>query len=221
MPVTHDKGKSSGKSRSQMRIAIVGECGVGKTSIVRRFLKQYVLADQIKATIGVSRSELLYHVDGAMFVLNILDMAGSQHFEKLIKSYLLQADAVIFVYDITDKESFAMLPVWNMLVSNNCARDVVKFLVGNKKDLCPYHRQVRFGNAKTYANFEGMVALEVSARDDDSIDLIFQCAAQELKTKYGGSTSGQIPNKTKTTRTAFQFTSLVRRFRGIIGSKSS
>lgn len=193
MPVISD-------SRNEMKIAIVGESGVGKTSIVRRFInKQNNPVEDIRTTIGVDKSQTMHHVDGESFSLFVLDMAGSPHFEPLVKSYLAQVDAVIFVYDITDKDSFAMLPVWHTLVAECCqlgANDVNRLLVGNKKDL-RREREVSFGNAQTYAGFEGMVALEVSAKDDDCVDLIFQCATQELKSKFRSSAEKRQVKKAK------------------------
>eukprot|EP00794_Sanderia_malayensis_P018691 gene18691-20578_t len=204
------------KAKHKMKIAILGECGVGKTSIVKRFVRKQ-FCDENKATIGVDRSEILYQTDDEIFSFNIHDMAGSYQFHSLIQSYLASADGVIFVYDITDKETFAMIPVWNALVSTCCPRDIVKLVVGNKKDLSRYCREVHFQNAKTFANFEGMVALEVSAKNDDCIGLIFQCIAQELTLKYQQRvTSAQKTGR----RTGFGLRSFVKRLRTLVGSNS-
>ncbi len=216
MPETRDNINT----KQRIRIAILGECGVGKSSIVKQFVNK-TFSEDTPATIGVDRSESFHPIDHDIFSMNILDMAGSRQFQNLITSYLIAADAVVFVYDITDKESFAMLPVWGALVSNYCTRDIVKILVGNKKDLSRHFREVRFQNAQTFANFEGMVALEVSARNDECINLIFQCVTQELALKQSVTSGCQQSHRTfAMKRPGSRFTSFVRRLRTLVGSPS-
>lgn len=203
---------------SHIKIAIVGECGVGKTSITRRFLNKQV-SDDLRATIGVDKLEMEYQINGNLEKISLLDMAGSYQFKTLVESYLKQADAIIFVYDLTDKESFAALPLWNSVVSKcvGTRRDIVKVLVGNKKDLAQYCREVSFRTAKTYANFEGMVALEVSAKNDDNIDLIFECVAQEVTSKRQTTSdwidANEAQGRTTEKRTVYRVMPLFRQFK--------
>ena len=187
-----NKDKSS---KSCLKIAVLGEAAVGKTSLVKRYTKN-TFSEQSSATIGADRSEKSCMVDNESFHVQILDTAGQQQFQSLIQGYLKTVDAVIFVYDISDKESFAFLPVWNMLLSKCVKRDLVKILVGNKKDLAKIDREVSFKSARTYAEFEGMVALEVSAKEGDSVDLVFQCVLRELKLKQEVAKSKSESKKT-------------------------
>ena len=171
-------------NKSSMRIAVAGECNVGKTSIVRRFMQKQTYGDTVM-TIGVDKYEKTLNFGGEEFNLTLLDMAGSQEFQSVIEGYLNRVDAVIFVYDVTDRESFATLPLWNNIVDNSTKgqRKVSKILVGNKKDIAKLWREVPSKTARNYANFEGMVYLEVSAKNDDNIELIFQCLTQEVNAK--------------------------------------
>lgn len=172
-------------SKSSLRIALVGECNVGKTSIARTFLQKHVNKNT-KMTIGVDKHEQMIKMRGETFDLTLLDMSGGYKFQSIVESYLNRVDAVLFVYDLTDKESFAKLPYWNRLVDNSTTgqHTVSKILVGNKKDLSKYRREVRSKTAKNYARFEEMVYLEVSARNDDNIELAFQCIANEIIAKH-------------------------------------
>ena len=172
-------------SKSSLRIALVGECGVGKTTIARRFLEKHVNKNT-KMTIGVEKHEHMIKMRGEIFDLTVLDMSGGYQFHSIVESYLNRVDAVIFVYDVTDRESFAKLPYWNRLVDNSTTgqRTVSKILVGNKKDLSKYGREVRSKTAGNYASFEEMVYLEASAKNDDNITLVFQCIANEIVAKH-------------------------------------
>jgi len=161
------------------KVIILGEAGVGKTSLIRRYT-QGTFSSQTTTTVGVDRIPLQIQVDDETLDFQALDTAGCFAFHTLIKSYINTIDAVIFVYDLTDKESFACLP-WNSIINRSRGRELVKILVGNKNDLV-LHREVQFKNAKNYAEFEGMVAMEVSAKEDASRN-VFESVARELRMK--------------------------------------
>jgi len=170
--------KPKGKS---FRIIVLGEAGVGKSSLIRRYTQGNFL-QRTTTTVGVDRIPFDINVDDEVLNFQVLDTAGCFGFRGLIKSYMTNIDAVIFVYDLTNKESFASLPLWNTILKNSGKRDITKILVGNKRDLDD-RRQVEFKNAKNYAEFEGMVNMEISVKKEESVDLVFQCVARELKLK--------------------------------------
>ena len=172
-------------NKSLMRIALVGDCNVGKTSIIRRFMQNRVQENTVM-TIGVDKHEKVHRFGGDTFHLTLLDMSGGHQFHSVIGGYLNCVDAVIFVFDITDKESFATLPYWNTVFENNSycrQRNVSKILVGNKKDLPGSWREVLSKTARNYANFEEMVYLEVSAKTEENVELLFHSIMNEIISK--------------------------------------
>jgi len=174
-----EKNKRSG--RESFKVMILGEAGVGKTSLIRRF-KQGHFSPETTTTVGVDRIPLKIKLDNEVINFQVLDTAGCFGFHSLIKSYVNNVDAVIFVYDLTNKETFACLPLWNSLMKQSKNKNLVQILVGNKRDLAT-HREVQFKNARHYAEFEGMVAMEVSVKEEDSVELVFQSVARELLLK--------------------------------------
>jgi len=162
------------------KVIMLGEAGVGKSSLIRRCTLG-TFSPQTTTTIGVNRVPTTVEVGDHIMDFEVLDTAGCFAFHTLIKSYINNLDAVIFVYDLTDKESFACLPLWNSIINRTQSKALVKLLVGNKSDLV-LHREVQFKNAKNYADFEGMLSLEVSAKEEES-DNIFQYLAKELRAK--------------------------------------
>ena len=63
------------------------------------------------------------------------DTAGQQRFKSILTSYYKGTHGVLLVYDITDKQSFTDLQIWLNEVEKYGKQDVVKILIGNKKDL--------------------------------------------------------------------------------------
>ena len=64
----------------------------------------------------------------------IWDTAGQESFRSISSLYYKDADAVVLVYDITNKESFNELKYWITEVERHCARDVILAIAGNKCD---------------------------------------------------------------------------------------
>ncbi|XP_065675626.1 ras-related protein Rab-31 isoform X2 [Hydra vulgaris] len=167
------------QEKKSFNVVVLGEPGVGKSSLVRRYVLGTFLS-RTTTTVGVNRVPVCVNINKETFDFNILDTAGCFGFHGLIKSYMPNVDAVIFVYDLTNKETFASLPLWNSIIKNSGKQGITKVLVGNKKDLSE-HREVLFKNAKNYAEFEGMVAIEISVKEEDGVDLVFDCVARELQ----------------------------------------
>jgi len=180
--------RDKSKKIKKYRIILLGEAGVGKTSLLNRYA-QRKFSSQTTTTVGVDRVSIEVRVpkttttkdgnnnnnnnnqeDGSETIqLEVLDTSGCYKFGSLIKSYIGTVDAALLIYDITQKESFACLPLWNEMVNTGCEgrvdRPLVKLLVGNKRDLGANYREVQSRNAKNYADFEGMSAIEVSAKE--------------------------------------------------------
>ncbi len=78
------------------------------------------------------------------------DTAGQQRFKSILTSYYKGTHGVLLVYDITDKQSFTDLQIWLNEVEKYGKQDVVKILIGNKKDL-EDKRQVTTEQAKRFA----------------------------------------------------------------------
>uniref|UniRef100_A0A8D2ZN25 RAB18A, member RAS oncogene family n=1 Tax=Scophthalmus maximus TaxID=52904 RepID=A0A8D2ZN25_SCOMX len=117
-----------------LKILIIGESGVGKSSLLLRFTDDTFDPEQA-ATIGVDFKVKTISVDGNKAKLAIWDTAGQERFRTLTPSYYRGAQGVILVYDVTRRETFAKLDNWLNELETYCTRnDLVKMLVGNKID---------------------------------------------------------------------------------------
>ena len=161
------------------KILLVGDSGVGKTSLIRRFTKGY-FSRTVGSTIGVDFCVKSLEIDGEKVKLQCWDTAGMESFKSLTQSYYGQADAVILVYDLSDKKSFASIPQWLADVKKHSRKtDILKVLVGNKNDLGD--RQVPRSSGKALAEFEEMIFFEASAKEADNVNITFEKLAEELR----------------------------------------
>ncbi|KAD3337523.1 hypothetical protein R6Q59_027587 [Mikania micrantha] len=127
-------GSSSGQYDLSFKILLIGDSGVGKSSLLVSFISDSV--DDLAPTIGVDFKIKQLTVGGKRLKLTIWDTAGQERFRTLTSSYYRGAQGIILVYDVTRRETFTNLSeIWAKevdLYSTN--QDCVKMLVGNKVD---------------------------------------------------------------------------------------
>ncbi|XP_017358722.1 ras-related protein Rab-18-like isoform X2 [Cebus imitator] len=117
-----------------LKILIIDESGVGKSSLLLRFTDD-TFDPELAATIGVDFKVKTISVDGNKAKLAIWDTAGQERFRALTPSYYRGAQGVILVYDVTRRDTFVKLGNWLNELETYCTRnDIVNMLVGNKID---------------------------------------------------------------------------------------
>ncbi|KAM9232881.1 ras-related protein Rab-18 [Leptosomus discolor] len=160
-----------------LKILIIGESGVGKSSLLLRFTDD-TFDPELAATIGVDFKVKTISVDGNKAKLAIWDTAGQERFRTLTPSYYRGAQGVILVYDVTRRDTFVKLDNWLNELETYCTRnDIVKMLVGNKID--KENREVDRNEGLKFARKHSMLFIEASAKTCDGV----QCAFEELVEK--------------------------------------
>ncbi|XP_023856050.1 LOW QUALITY PROTEIN: ras-related protein Rab-18-like [Salvelinus sp. IW2-2015] len=160
-----------------LKILIIGESGVGKSSLLLRFTDD-TFDPELAATIGVDFKVKTISVDGNKAKLAIWDTAGQERFRTLTPSYYRGAQGVILVYDVTRRDTFTKLDNWLNELETYCTRnDLVKMLVGNKID--KENHELDRNEGLKFARKHSMLFIEASAKTRDGV----QCAFEELVEK--------------------------------------
>jgi len=153
------------------KVLLIGDSGVGKSSILVRFAEDDFEEDR-PCTIGVDFKTKVLDLDGKKINLTIWDTAGQEKFRSLTSSYYRGTQGIILVYDVTRRSSFASLELWlgeiELYATN---RDVVKFLVGNKVD--KNNREVSREEAQKFAKSKSMLFMECSAKTNLGVQQAF------------------------------------------------
>lgn len=148
------------------KIVVLGDTGVGKTTLINQFVNKEFKAD-FKATIGADFSSKTLTVDGQQIELQIWDTAGQERFHAVGAAFYRGTDACILVYDCTQVESFNRLDFWrDDLFSKSQMDPDQKFpiiIFSNKADLTD-QRQVNEEYAQGWAEQKGYKLFEVSAK---------------------------------------------------------
>ena len=161
------------KDLETLKIVLIGESGVGKTSIISQFIDQIFQNDQQSTIGGTFSTKTIKCGNGKILKLEIWDTAGQERYRSVTKMFYKDANAAILVYDITNKFSFEELQkYWIEQVKESSPRNIILAIVANKSDLIE-HEQVDEGEARQFAKDNDALFAVTSAKQTSTVDSLF------------------------------------------------
>ena len=164
------------------RICLLGDAGVGKTALLSRFCDN-TFKENYNNTIGVDFRLVTLKQNNIISKINIWDTAGQERFRSLALNYINNSHGFIFIYDITDLDSFNNVVNWINLAFEKNTKTICNFLVGNKNDN-EKERKVSKEKAENLAKEKNMFFLETSAKYDNNVQKLFYYFLYELMEYY-------------------------------------
>ena len=168
-----------------LKIVVLGESGVGKTSILTQYCKNK-FDISLKPTIGVDLVTKIITINGKKISCIIWDTAGQERFQSMENSFYRGSSACVLVYDITNKDSFLKIEHWRQqfILNNNINDDdsnnIPFLLIGNKSDKND-NKIIISNEGKEYANKYGMLFYETSALNKSNINESFNDIINKAK----------------------------------------
>ncbi|KAI8897590.1 putative GTP-binding protein ypt5 [Globomyces pollinis-pini] len=162
----------------QVKLVLLGEAAVGKSSLVLRFVNGE-FQDNKEPTIGAAFLTQKCKLEDKIIKFEIWDTAGQERFHSLAPMYYRNAQAAVVAYDITKTASLEKAKAWVKELQRQANPNIVIALVGNKLDLAS-SREVTTEEASTYAKDSGLLFLEASAKTGDSVVEIFTEIAKKI-----------------------------------------
>jgi small GTP-binding protein len=168
-----NKNASITKKINKYKIILVGEPGVGKTSIINKYVfNKFESSPIIKDEENSEKNIKMIDIDDKISVeLSIYDTTNAKKMSKIPKSYFRDAHGAVIIFDVSNKESFAKVKYWEKEINNNSPKDIIICILGNKSDL-PGGRTIDIGEAKQKAG--NNLCYEVSAKVGNNISLAFE-----------------------------------------------
>ena len=121
-----------------IKVGFAGATHVGKTSLLMKLFDQNYDIMQVKSTTGGNCQKANFEYNNKIYELALWDTAGQEKYRSTALSYLRGSDVILFVYSITDEDSFSYLrPLYNDINENalDLSKDTKSIIVGNKNDL--------------------------------------------------------------------------------------
>ena len=178
--------KNNEQEMPKYKLIFLGDQMVGKSCILERFMND-TFTEEYQATIGLNFQSKNVQIDNQDIHLLLYDTASQEKYRSLFPMYIRDSDIILLVYDVTSKDSFLHLPDWlNFLTDKEIdIKDKIFAVVGNKTDLND-KREVSAEEGKKFADKNGFIFKEVSAKTGDGIEKLFDVILKEMLKKKSG-----------------------------------
>ena len=155
-----------------LKIIILGSSTVGKSSIYLRYFNNKFNVNTM-VTVGVDFKTKYFKFDEKEIKINFVDTAGQEKYRAISQNYLKGTDGVIFVFDLTKKETFQLIADWMQFMKEHNKKNIGKILFGNKNDLIS-EREISYDEGKNLANELKCNYYEGSAKTGENIEILMQ-----------------------------------------------
>ena len=163
------------------KIIIIGDSGVGKSNILRRYLHNEFKHDT-KSTVGVEFGSKQLKVGGINIKLQIWDTAGEERYRAITSAYYKGSKGCFIVYDITSEVSFENVEKWYEEIMKSAEKGISVILVGNKCDL-ENERKISIEMGQNKAKNLNSPFFETSALNNINIMTAFQNISEDIYNK--------------------------------------
>ena len=165
------------------KLIFLGDQGVGKSCILNRFLND-TFTEEYQATIGLDFQSKNIQIENQDIHLLLYDTAGQEKFRSLIPMYTRDANIILLVYDISNRDSFNHLSDWIKDLTNINFNEVIFAIVGNKSDLTG-SRAITSEEGKKFADERNFIFQEISAKTGSGFsDLFYKNLIEKIRINF-------------------------------------
>ena len=157
------------------KVVLVGESGVGKTSIINRYLNNTYNENQKSTFAPKFKNKVLNYPEyNKSISFDIWDTAGQEAYRSITKNFYVNAAIGVMVYDIRNRESFENIKnYWSKQLKDSGVQNIVLAIAGNKCDIFN-EEEVSENEAREYAESIGAVFQLTSCKENIGIDELFK-----------------------------------------------
>ena len=175
---TKEENNDDNSNTNVFKILTIGDGGVGKTSILRRYVENKFLKHHL-STIGIDFLSKTLKIKDKEIKLKIWDTAGQERYRQITSHIYKDADGIILVFDVTSEESFNQITDWMEQIKNNVSKEEINLiLIGNKCDL--EDRMVEKERGEEMAEKLKIKYFETSALTGQGINEAFEELAKQI-----------------------------------------
>ncbi len=179
--------QSSAEAPKRIKILMLGDSGVGKSSLIIRWTQDSFSTDLV-GTVGVNFKTRRVVLGADTVQVQVWDTAGQEQFHKITTSYYKGANGIMLVYDVSDKKSVENVEYWVKKIRSNASDSVHVALIGNKVDLravCA-EKCVDASHGQAFSSAFSVPYFETSAKDATNVEDAFHCLIEQIMASEGG-----------------------------------
>ena len=179
-----------------IKVTLIGDSSVGKTSIINRYCKN-IFDQSIGSTLGANYSQKIIEKEGKKIRLDLWDTAGQEKYRAIGRHFYRESFIVCLVYDITNKKSFENIKsIWYPELMEHGEKLKIIGLIGNKNDKY-LEEDVDEKSVKEFADEIQAVYKKTSALDNTGIEDLFDELISKYIKEIGGFENSNPGNDTK------------------------
>ncbi|XP_077190883.1 ras-related protein Rab-7b isoform X2 [Paroedura picta] len=159
-----------------LKIVIIGALGVGKTSLLLRYVHK-TFHEDYQTTLGASVLSKMVVVDNTPLKLQIWDTGGQERFRSMVSTFYKGSDGCVLAFDVMDRDSFESLNYWR-----------TDFLQKVSKE-----------EASLWCLKKNIAYFEVSAKDDINVVQAFEILSRQALSRCRGTIESYLTDSIKLT----------------------
>ena len=162
------------------KVILLGESGVGKTSIIARFYSGKFNPDKITSLSSQYTRKTIELPNNKSITFDIWDTCGQEKYRSISRLFYKDAKVVILVYDITNKDSFIQLKkYWYEQVKQLGDKDIILAIAANKNDLYD-ERVIDSETGEEFAESIGAIFMQTSAKENIGIQELIENIGKKI-----------------------------------------
>ena len=163
----------------QFKIILLGDSGVGKTSLLYRYMDGEFTTNRLCTIDADFKIKSLTIDEFSSAKITIWDTCGQERYRSITRGYFKDAHGIILVYDVADKRSFTDLDLWLEEIKKNAIKkDISIILIGNKIDL--KYRNIDSEEAENFAKNNNLMYCETSCKEGRNIEMAFDMLTKDI-----------------------------------------
>jgi len=163
----------------QLKIVLIGDSTVGKTSLLYRFIEGRFIEDRLCTICADFKTKSIRIDQSTIAKLTVWDTAGQEKYRAITSNYYRDANGVILIYDVANKSTFKNLNMWLNDINNKNLRESISIiLVANKIDLP--NREISYEEGDDFAQKNNLLYCETSIKEGKNIEDVFDMITRDI-----------------------------------------
>ena len=184
------------EEEQEIKIILVGEPYTGKTSLINTAIGLKFEENKEMSTAAANFVPKEFIIDGKKYLTNLWDTIGQEKFRSLTKIFIKDSKIVVFVFDITNKNSFKELNFWMNTIEEILGVDTILGIAANKQDLYD-KEQVKEEEIKKFSDEKNIPYKYTTAKNPKLFISFLEELLQKYIEKCGGNVGGGSGKKLK------------------------
>jgi len=154
-----------------IKIVVIGEAGIGKSSMSEVYIKNKAIKKEYEHTIGIEFYSKIFDYKRRKYHVFIWDTAGQERFRSITKCYYRDAMGALICFDVANRKTFELVQRYIKDLKNFSPKNISKILVGTCCD--KENREIEYDEANNYALEQGLKYYETSSKTNKNINQVF------------------------------------------------